>query len=218
MDEISENIFNEELNDAIHSEKFRSEKIIPDWVWDGDPEFEAKKFRRRIIRVTTRARISKSTIIGSQSEKAQRERIHLCGELVMKDHLHQEWYAKSCREIEELKKMLLSGRKSPHIATKIGRISCAAYDQESRTVSLFFYDPHLLSSYDSAHVRHQESRAVKLECREIHEIIWVFLNIFDRRHAERDLEKKKKHHYPRNLATPSGIADDVEDSEKRNWE
>ena len=32
--------------------KFRSEKIILDWVYDGDPEFEAKKFRIRIIQVT----------------------------------------------------------------------------------------------------------------------------------------------------------------------
>ena len=50
MDEISENIFNEELNKPFLV-KFREEKIKPDWVVDGDPEFEAKKFRIRIIRV-----------------------------------------------------------------------------------------------------------------------------------------------------------------------
>ena len=33
--------------------KFRSKKIIPDWVQHGDPEFGTKKFRIRIIRVTT---------------------------------------------------------------------------------------------------------------------------------------------------------------------
>ena len=37
------------------------------------------------------------------ADQAQRERIHLCGESEMKDHLHQESYARSCREIEELK-------------------------------------------------------------------------------------------------------------------
>ena len=34
-----------------------------------------------------------------QSEQAQRERIHLCSRLGMKDHLHQECYPRSCREI-----------------------------------------------------------------------------------------------------------------------
>ena len=59
------------------------------------------------------------------------------------------------------------------------------HDQESRTVSLFFYDLDLLSSYDGptflikllSH-RVQESLAAKLECREIHERIWVFLETF----------------------------------------
>ena len=38
------------------------------------------------------------------ADQAQRERIHLCSELEMKNHLHQECYARSCQEIEELKK------------------------------------------------------------------------------------------------------------------
>ena len=40
------------------------------------------------------------------AEQAQRERTHLCVELVMKDHLHQESYSRSCREIEELRRTL----------------------------------------------------------------------------------------------------------------
>ena len=59
------------------------------------------------------------------------------------------------------------------------------HDQELRTVSLFFYDPDLLSSYDGPTFliklllpRVQESRAAKLECREVHGIIWVFLETF----------------------------------------
>ena len=51
-------------------------------------------------------------------------------------------------------------------------------EQKSRTVTLFFYDPDLLSSYDVPTFliklllpRVQESPAAKLECREIHEII-----------------------------------------------
>ena len=47
MDEISENILNEELN-KLFLLKVRSEKIVPDQVQHGDPEFEAKKLRIRI--------------------------------------------------------------------------------------------------------------------------------------------------------------------------
>ena len=38
------------------------------------------------------------------ADQAQRERMHLCSELEMKNHLHQECYARSCQENEELKK------------------------------------------------------------------------------------------------------------------
>ena len=38
------------------------------------------------------------------ADQAQREGTHLCSELEMKDHLHQESYGRSCREIEELKR------------------------------------------------------------------------------------------------------------------
>ena len=38
-------------------------------------------------------------------------------------------------------------------------------------------------------------------------------NVFDRQHARRDPDEL--HNCARNLATSSGIADDVEDSEKR---
>ena len=59
------------------SGKFRSEKIMSEWVRNGDPKFRAKKFRIHIDWVTAWACISKTTIIGSQAEQAQRERIHL---------------------------------------------------------------------------------------------------------------------------------------------
>ena len=32
------------------------------------------------------------------ADQAQRERVHLCSRLGMKDHLHEESYARSCRE------------------------------------------------------------------------------------------------------------------------
>ena len=58
-------------------------------------------------------------------------------------------------------------------------------DKKSRTVSLFFYDLDILSSNDVLTfliklllLRVRESRAAKLECREIHETIWVFQETF----------------------------------------
>ena len=38
------------------------------------------------------------------ADQAQREKIHLCSELEMKSRLHQECYARSCQEIEELRR------------------------------------------------------------------------------------------------------------------
>ena len=38
------------------------------------------------------------------ADQAQRERIHLCSELEMKNRLHQECYSRSCQESEELKR------------------------------------------------------------------------------------------------------------------
>ena len=44
----------------------------------------------------------KDNNIESQSEQAQ-QGVYLCSEMEMKDYLHQECYARSCREIEELR-------------------------------------------------------------------------------------------------------------------
>ena len=66
MNEISENTSKGELK-KLSWWKFSSEKIVLDWVRHGDPKFGAKKFRIRIIRVATRAWISKTTVIGRYS-------------------------------------------------------------------------------------------------------------------------------------------------------
>ena len=91
--------------------------------------------------------------------------IHLRSELEMKDHLHQESYARSCQEIEELKR---SCYEEGNIwkTTKIGRISCAPWSGITNSESIewsatkitriigiywkikIFSDPDLLSSYD----------------------------------------------------------------------
>ena len=38
------------------------------------------------------------------ADQAQRERMHLCSDLEMKNRLHQKCYARSCQEMEELKR------------------------------------------------------------------------------------------------------------------
>ena len=124
MNEISENILNEEL-DKLSLVKIQ---IGEDYTWrvqHGDPEFEAKKFRIYMGGVTAWAWISKTTITGNQLEQAQRERKHSCSELEMKDHLHQESYARSCREIEESKRRCFQ-EENTEKTTKIERISYAA--------------------------------------------------------------------------------------------
>ena len=38
------------------------------------------------------------------ADQAQRERLHLCSKLEMKDHLRKECYARTCQEIEEIRR------------------------------------------------------------------------------------------------------------------
>ena len=45
------------------------------------------------------------------TDQSQRERIYLCIELKMKNRLHEDCYAKHCKEFEEFKKMLHSWRR-----------------------------------------------------------------------------------------------------------
>ena len=88
-------------------------------------------------------------------------------------------------------------------------------------MSLFFNDADLLSGCDGPTFlikllspRFRESQAAKLECREItRENVSILGNVSDRQHARRDPDEL--HNDSRNLATPSGVDDDVEDSEKR---
>ena len=86
--------------------KFSSEKIILDWARRGDPKLRAKKFRKCNNWVTAWAWISKTTTLEANqwADQAHRERIHLRSELEMKNSLHQEWYARGCQEIEELRR------------------------------------------------------------------------------------------------------------------
>ena len=68
------------------------------------------------------------------ADRAQRERIHLCSELEMKNRVRQECYARSCQEIEELKGHCC-GEEHGVTQLKLNEYSMQ-HDQESRTTSL----------------------------------------------------------------------------------
>ena len=71
-----------------------------------------------------------------RADQAQRERIHLCSELEMKSCLCRECYARSCREIEELKKRCYQEENAIR-RPKLDEFP-TQHDQESRTVRHFF--------------------------------------------------------------------------------
>ena len=129
------------------------------------------------------------------ADQAQRQRIHLYSELEVKNRLHQECYARSCQEIEELKRRCY---KDEHEVTqqKMNEYTMQ-HDQESRTMSLlrdqvrkllerleFIEDSKIFQDPDSRAVlavptfrnkllspRVPESLAANRECSEIHERI-----------------------------------------------
>ena len=166
MDDIFEKIFNEELNKLLlEKNQNREDKT---WVQHGDPEFEAKKFRTRIDWVAARAWISKATIIEGQSMSRSTSR-KLCKKLL------RNW---------RIEKTLISGRKYWK-TRKIGIISyaaCSGITNSESILSRSWFTEQLWRT----HVPHQalitssskKSTAAKLECREVHERIWVFLETF----------------------------------------
>ena len=208
---------------AVMSWKFNSEKIISEWVQQEDPKFGTKKFRIRIIWVT--AWPKKMTFIGSQSEQAQRERIHLCSELKMKSHFSSRMLCKKLQrnwknwKVAAIRKEIIKKKKE-----KIGRISYAAWSGIRNSESILVRS-WLTEQLWRSYVLHQapntsSSRKLSREVgmpRNTRENMRIPGNVSDRQHARRDPDELRID--SRNLATPSGIPDDVEDSEKRrNWE
>ena len=106
MDEISENTLNEELN-KLFLEKNSLQRTLCLTEYDmeiqnlgrrnsedalNESQRELESQRRRLLEVS------------QWTDQAQRERIHLRCRLEMKSRLRKERYARSCREIEELKR------------------------------------------------------------------------------------------------------------------
>ena len=68
------------------------------------------------------------------ADQAQRERRHLCSALEMKNRLHQECSARSCRELEEKKRRCY--KEENGVTQQQFSEHSVQHDQESRTVSL----------------------------------------------------------------------------------
>ena len=161
--------------------------------------------------IESRRELESQSLEGNQwADQAQRERVHLCSELEMKNRLHQERNARSCRELEELKRRCC---KEEHGVTQQKLNECSMQqDQESRTASLLrdqirklqerlefiedskiFQDPDSSSSFGSAHVSHQAlitpssnkpSRESRMQ-RDTREDMSIPGNVFDRQPARR---------------------------------
>ena len=105
MDEISDNIFNEELDklsmakNSIQRSLYLNEYIMKIQKEQRNSEYALFEPQRELG--SQRPQLLEANWC---TDQAQRERIHLCSELEMKSRLHQERYARSCQEIEELKR------------------------------------------------------------------------------------------------------------------
>ena len=105
MDEISENILNEELNKLF----LVKVQIREDYTWLSTAW--RPKIWNEEIQNTHHSSHSVSLNLKDDNywkpingQIKLNVRLHLCSEVEMKDHFHQECYARSCREIEELKR------------------------------------------------------------------------------------------------------------------
>ena len=104
MDEISDNIVNEEL-DKLNMVKIQ---IREDDIWMST-SWRFKIWNQEIQITHYSSRNESSSLKDCSSWKILNgqikvsERVFLRSELGMEDHLHQECYARSCREIVELR-------------------------------------------------------------------------------------------------------------------
>ena len=105
------------------------------------------------------------------ADHAQRERINLCGEVERKNRIHQECYARSCQEVEELKRRC--SREENELTQQKLKGDSMQHGRESQTVSPLrdhasrfqeqldfkdakeFRDPDSSSSSSRSHVPHQ---------------------------------------------------------------
>ena len=155
------------------------------------------------------------------ADQAQRQRIHLCSELEIKNRLHQKCYARSYQEIEELKRRCF---KDENEVTQQKMNECTMQHELLRDQvrnlqerlefiedSKIFQDPDSPSSFGSAHVSQQAlitsssrkpSRESRMQ-RSTPKDMSIHGNVFDCQPARRVPEEL--YNDSRTLATPSVI-------------
>ena len=144
---------------------------------------------------------------------------------IWSEEIHKESYARGCREIEKLKWRCCQ-EETTEKTTKIGSNFLRSMIRNHEQWESILLRPWLTEQLWRTYVPHQAlitSSSIGKPSREIgmprntRENMSIPGNVFDCQQARRDPEEL--HNDSRNLTTPSGIDDDVEDSEKRrNWE
>ena len=202
MNEISDKTWNEELNKLfLVKGQLRENFFLTEY------DLEIQNLERRnseYALVESRRELEsqrRQLLEANQwTDQAQRESTHLCSELEMKNRLHQDCCARSCQEIEELRRRC-SQEENGVTRQKLNEYSLQQ-DQGSRTVSVLgdqirklqerlefledsrvFQDPDSPSSFGSANVSHQ----ALVEFQKA----WPRNgnNVFDCQHARRDPEE-----------------------------
>ena len=113
MNEISENTLNEELNKLFLVKiqlRGNYTRLSTTWtskIWSEGTQNMKLIESQRVLESQRRQLLEAN----QWADQAQRERIHLCSELEMKNRLHQECYARSCQEIEELNRRCFEEEK-----------------------------------------------------------------------------------------------------------
>ena len=136
MSEISENTSNEELNKLFLVKiQFREDETRLSTTWRSTI-LERRNSEYALFESQRELESQRLQLLEANqwADQAQRERIHLCSEVEMKNRLHQESNARSCREIEDLKRHCCQEENTE----KQQRLEefPTQHDQESRTVSL----------------------------------------------------------------------------------
>ena len=144
------------------------------------------------------------------ADQDQRERIQLCSELEMKDHLHQGSYARSCQEIEELKRRCYQeeiAEKNNEDWNNFRRSMIKNHEQwvYSSTILTYWAVMRYLRLPHQARI----TSSSRMPCREVgvlrntRENMSIPGNVSDRQHARRDPEEL--HNDLRNLAISLAI-------------
>ena len=224
--EISENTLNDELN-KLYLMKMQFREFFFDWVRHGDPKFGTKKCRIRIVRVTTRASISKTAVVGGQAMMYFTE--HDLEIQTFERGNSKYALFESQREPQSQGQQLLEAKQSK---LSVREFTCVvnwrwrtvilrnATHEVTKKLKNEEENEATVQKLNEFSIQHdQESRAVspffcgqlltfliqeslvaKLEFFEIHGKRWVFRKIFiECQHARRDLDEL--YNDSRNLAT-----------------